>query len=333
MLRGLNNHSQDYWRALAEQPLSRSDTGSWVTARHAAARAVLAEPLLRGQPLLEGIGEIAGTSTETDVAPHAAEAWKRVLHQAAEGQLDVVAVARDAAVGAVAGLWGLSASQTQELAVAVALTDGAVDSSFYPQNLAHTRQIAEGLTALRSLDPIGSSAERLLTAVVGIPMATGLVVHAIAHQSTAKAGPGRTRTWDRLAVEPAYAEPVVSETLRIAAPIQLHATVADAPLDLAGQQIAAGDRVVVVLGAANRDPEVFTAPDRFDPGRPNEQLAATLMPVAPQASVLPFALVCARQGLAQLAARWPQLRPVGPAVRRTAAPVSQSLITYPVSTA
>ncbi len=42
--------------------------------------------------------------------------------------------------------------------------------------------------------------------------------------------------------------------------------------ELGGAQIAAGDAVIVSVLAANRDPEVFADPDRFDPARPNARL-------------------------------------------------------------
>jgi cytochrome P450 len=40
-----------------------------------------------------------------------------------------------------------------------------------------------------------------------------------------------------------------------------------ADLDIGGQRIGAGQSVLLLLGAANRDPAQFPAPDRLDLGR------------------------------------------------------------------
>ncbi len=62
---------------------------------------------------------------------------------------------------------------------------------------------------------------------------------------------------------------VVEETLRLASPTQAIYRVAATDTALDGVAIPAGARLVLVYGAANRDPSVFPDPDRFDPGRPN----------------------------------------------------------------
>ena len=66
--------------------------------------------------------------------------------------------------------------------------------------------------------------------------------------------------------------PLVEELLRFEPPIQQlpqRSTIAD--IDIAGTTIPKGSRVVLVLAAANRDPDRFADPDRFDPLRPNNQ--------------------------------------------------------------
>ncbi|EIV91673.1 cytochrome P450 [Frankia sp. QA3] len=56
----------------------------------------------------------------------------------------------------------------------------------------------------------------------------------------------------------------IEETLRHDPPVQWTGRTALADTELAGQTFQAGDGVVLVAGAAHRDPEVFTDPDRFD---------------------------------------------------------------------
>ncbi|WP_040789106.1 cytochrome P450 [Nocardia paucivorans] len=62
---------------------------------------------------------------------------------------------------------------------------------------------------------------------------------------------------------------VVEEALRWEAPAQYSVRVAGEPLELAGREIGKGTPVVALLAAANRDPDVFTEPERFDIDRPN----------------------------------------------------------------
>ncbi|WP_330181679.1 cytochrome P450 [Nocardia sp. NBC_01503] len=56
----------------------------------------------------------------------------------------------------------------------------------------------------------------------------------------------------------------VVEALRYDSPLQLTKRLATKDVEIGGRVIRAGDQVLVCLGAANRDPEVFPDPDRFD---------------------------------------------------------------------
>lgn len=61
----------------------------------------------------------------------------------------------------------------------------------------------------------------------------------------------------------------VEEILRLESPVQLTARMARGDVEIAGHQVARGDLVLVYLAAANRDPAVFSDPNRFDIERPN----------------------------------------------------------------
>ncbi|MFE6921492.1 cytochrome P450 [Nocardia sp. NPDC057663] len=66
----------------------------------------------------------------------------------------------------------------------------------------------------------------------------------------------------------------VAEALRYDAPLQLTKRLATRDVVIGGETIRAGDHVLVCLGAANRDPEVFPRPDEFDITRaPRDHLA------------------------------------------------------------
>jgi cytochrome P450 len=61
----------------------------------------------------------------------------------------------------------------------------------------------------------------------------------------------------------------VEEVLRFDSPVQMTSRTAGCDLELAGQHFAAHETVALLLGGANRDPDVFAHPDRFDITRAN----------------------------------------------------------------
>jgi len=76
----------------------------------------------------------------------------------------------------------------------------------------------------------------------------------------------------RLRREPAWVVPVVEELLRLEPPVQYlpsRAALADITVD--GTTIPKGSALNLLIAAANRDPDRFTGPDRFDPDRPDNQ--------------------------------------------------------------
>jgi len=66
---------------------------------------------------------------------------------------------------------------------------------------------------------------------------------------------------------PADSDALVGETNRFDPPVQLTTRVAAEPVEVGGTTIPADGRIVVLLAAAGRDPDLVDRPDRFDPGR------------------------------------------------------------------
>jgi cytochrome P450 len=64
----------------------------------------------------------------------------------------------------------------------------------------------------------------------------------------------------------------IEETLRYDTSTQMLARVATQDIELHGECIPAGDRVVLLVGSANRDERTFADPDRYDLGRPDREL-------------------------------------------------------------
>jgi cytochrome P450 len=73
--------------------------------------------------------------------------------------------------------------------------------------------------------------------------------------------------WQRLVAQPAMAGGAIEEWLRYDGPSGAFARVAAADLEMGGQTIREGQRVFAFMNSANRDPEAFDDPERFDIGR------------------------------------------------------------------
>ncbi len=73
--------------------------------------------------------------------------------------------------------------------------------------------------------------------------------------------------WERLIADPSLASTAVEEFLRYDGPSGALARVASADLEMNGKAIREGQRVFAFVNAANRDPEAFDDPERFDIGR------------------------------------------------------------------
>jgi cytochrome P450 len=70
-----------------------------------------------------------------------------------------------------------------------------------------------------------------------------------------------------LRAEPALIGSAIEELLRYDGPVQRTGRVALADVEIGGSVIRRGERVSVLLGAANRDPDRFAEPDRLDIAR------------------------------------------------------------------
>jgi len=127
-------------------------------------------------------------------------------------------------------------------------------------------------TSADGLDAIDAAVEDLVAAFGGgrteqVAAAIGLLVQA--HEAT---GGLVTRALAALHHQPPTAPlaAVLAETLRYDPPVPTMRRECLVDHDRPGHgRITAGTVVVLDLAAANRDPEVFADPDRFDAGRPN----------------------------------------------------------------
>lgn len=172
-----------------------------------------------------------------------------------------------------------------------------------------------------SLDEVIASAALLLLA--GHETTSNLVsagIHALL------ARPEEADRWR--SADPTIESTAADELLRFTSPVQITQRVVISPMTLRGVDFATGELLVLLLGAANRDPEVFADPQRLDLGRdPN-----------PHVGFGTGIHACLGASLARLEAslivpavlrRWPDLRADGRARWRPTF-VLRGLSTFPV---
>lgn len=117
-----------------------------------------------------------------------------------------------------------------------------------------------------------------------------------------------------LIADPGLADGAVEETLRFESPNQLGNRRLTTDAEVAGHVLPAGTRVHMCIGAANRDPRKFDAPDRFDITRkPNRHLAFAAGPHA--CLGLTLARMEGRAALTGFLQRFPAWAPDGPRPR------------------
>jgi cytochrome P450 hydroxylase len=119
----------------------------------------------------------------------------------------------------------------------------------------------------------------------------------------------------RLRTDPGFAIGYVEETLRLEAPVQATSRWAATELTLLGNPVPAGTKVVLILGAANRDPRRFADPSGFDPDR------GDIQPLSFGAGShfclgAPLSRMEAQIALPRLLRRFPELALAGSPVRR-----------------
>jgi len=125
--------------------------------------------------------------------------------------------------------------------------------------------LLSGLIASRDAGDALSDDEVIATAVLlfsaGFETTTNLIGNGLL---ALLQHPDQLERWRR---DPALAHAAVEELLRWDSPVQLNMRTALEPADIAGEPLEPGDSVVILQGAANRDPERFEHPEQLDLGR------------------------------------------------------------------
>jgi P450-derived glycosyltransferase activator len=239
-------------------------------------------------------------------------------------------------IAVITDLLGIPDADTEEFTRYGAAIGSALDGI---QSLRHARQlnadsqrlerIFGNLFELRQREPADDIISRLLAAGEAqvkpdeiLPMCVLLLVAGFETtvnliSNSVLALLDRPEQWRELCADPQKLAPnAVEETLRFDPPVQLTGRVALEPLELEGQLIRRGQSVTTLIGAANRDPEVYDDPARFDIHRelPVEHLAFSSG--IHYCIGQPLARLEATIALQMLAERMPGLTLGGPVKRR-----------------
>src|SRR4029077_14973054 len=120
---------------------------------------------------------------------------------------------------------------------------------------------------------------------------------------------------DLIRADPGLLDGVIEECLRLMPPARGFVRTVTADRALAGVRIRAGQRVYMIYPAANRDPEHFTNPDRFDPARPQAYGHASFGFVAHFCLGAGLARMEARALFTELTSRYEAIRLAGTPTR------------------
>ena len=135
--------------------------------------------------------------------------------------------------------------------------------------------------------------------------------------------------WAALVANPALAGAVVQESLRFDSPVQRTGRVSFDDTEIAGQAIRRGQWVNVLIGGANRDPQVFHEPNTFDLARTDLFDHLAFSSGIHRCVGRPIAELEGNVALRMLAERMPGLRRAGPA-RMRAMPLVRGPLSLPV---
>lgn len=291
--------------------LSRGRTGAWFTADPELARDILGNPrlvsrLLRQGPVFPGLPGEPGTPPAMEAAAAAAAA-DSVLSKLG-GEFDLIAdFLRPVLIGLMGDLFNVPTEDRYAFGLSCERAAATADAVLCPPPLSRARLLINAVDRLRSLLSVRTGDEGLATAmlvcVAGLEVITNLaavtVLNLVDRETPA---------------DPAAVEGALAATLRHDPPLRIESRVAREDLRLAGEQIEAGEEVVVHLAAG---PD--TASLVLSGGPPYDALAPL---VRTTAYAVVRALVVSRPGL----------RCAAPVVRRSRAPVTHAIVRFPVAT-
>jgi cytochrome P450 len=207
------------------------------------------------------------------------------------------------------GLDNLSATDSEFIMHGNAAASGLTD---YFRGLIAARRRTTGSDLLSALIAAEEAGDRLTEDEL---LATCVLLFFAGHETTVNLiGNGTLALLrhpdqlQRLHAKPALIGNAVEELLRYDSPVQRTGRVASEDLEFNGIFLRRGDRVNMLVGAANRDPAQFADPDRLDITRPNAAQHLSFAAGIHYCVGAPLARLEAQLAIAALLRRAPTLR-------------------------
>jgi cytochrome P450 len=221
--------------------------------------------------------------------------------------------------------WGHDVAATldpQTAATAQAQTHAAeLALTGYLQDLVHERRTHPDesiLSALIAAEEEGdrlSSREVVSTALLLLIAGFETTVNLIGNGAVALLGD--PASWNRLRQDPALVPATIEETLRYDSPVQMTSRIATENVEFGDTLIAAGRAVIVFIGGANRDPEVFEQPDEFRIDRPDPARHLSFSLGIHHCLGASLARLEGRIAIEEMTRRYPALELAAPPTRRS----------------
>lgn len=202
-----------------------------------------------------------------------------------------------------------SRSRASELALTAYLRDLVARRRADPD-----RSLLSALIAIEDAGDRLSSPELISTALLLLVAGFETTVNLIGNGTVALLH--RRQPWRRLAEEPASIPGAVEEVLRFDSPVQLTSRTAVEDVALPGTVIPAGASIIVAIGGANRDPEVFDQPDQLRIDRQGASRHLAFSQGIHHCLGAALARLEARLAFEELTRRYPDLSLTAPPTRR-----------------
>jgi cytochrome P450 len=127
---------------------------------------------------------------------------------------------------------------------------------------------------------------------------------------------GEQEPWRQLGEEPALVPAAIEELLRFDSPVQMTSRTATEDVEVDGAVIRKGASIIVVIGGANRDPDVFDEPDSLRIDRPDAARHLAFSLGVHHCLGATLARLEARIAIEELTRRYPALEIAGTPSRR-----------------
>jgi cytochrome P450 len=170
---------------------------------------------------------------------------------------------------ALDGIWSLGQART------VAAADAELQTTFAELLDRRTQEPGDDLVSALVAEQGRAITPAELSALVRLLLIAGFETTVNAIGSGLHWLLANREQWELLVADPERSPAVVEEVLRFDPPVQQTARVAHQPVEVGDVLVGRNQWVITLLAAANRDPDIFPAPNRFDITResPAEHLA------------------------------------------------------------